>query len=80
MPVTRSRSMVARAAQQKAVRAFQAKHKLDRSGVIDGATWDALDRYKPVSVTSTNKKGVTRATIARGGSRLTRTDQSVPAW
>jgi hypothetical protein len=70
---------------QKAVRAFQSKHKLTQSGVIDGATWDVLDRYAPISVTWTTKKRVTRATVARGaklaghasGAGLT---EPVPSW
>ncbi len=50
---------------QKAVRAFQTKHRIKASGVITGATWDALDRYAPVTVKWTTKKGVTQAVIAR---------------
>jgi hypothetical protein len=52
---------------QKAVKAFQAKHGLSPTGVVTGATWDALDRYTPVSVKWTRAKGVTKATIARKG-------------
>ena len=70
---------------QRAVRAFQTKHRIQASGIITGATWDALDRYTPVSVRWTQKKGVTKAVIARGGkvaghSRSGTLVEQVPAW
>jgi peptidoglycan hydrolase-like protein with peptidoglycan-binding domain len=70
---------------QKAVKAFQSQHKLTQTGVIDGATWDALDRYTPVSVTWTTKKRVTKATVARGAKVAahaagTGLVESVPSW
>jgi hypothetical protein len=70
---------------QKAVKALQGKHKLTQTGVIDGATWDVLDRYTPVSVTWTTKKRVTKATVARGAKVAGHTAgaglvESVPSW
>ncbi len=68
---------------QNAIKAFQAKHDLARTGVINGATWDALDRYTPVSVRWSRTKGVTKATIARGGKVAGHTGtlvEPVPSW
>jgi Putative peptidoglycan binding domain len=70
---------------QKAVKSLQGKHNLPQTGVIDGATWDVLDRYTPVSVTWTTKKRVTKATIARGAKLVAHSDgsgltESVPSW
>ncbi len=70
---------------QKAVKAFQTKHRIAATGLINGATWDALDRYTPVSVKWTQRKGVTRATIARAGKAQGHGSaapliESVPTW
>jgi hypothetical protein len=70
---------------QAAVESLQSRHGLTGNGVINGATWDVLDRYTPVSVTWTRRKGVARATIARGaklahgndGASLT---EPLPSW
>jgi hypothetical protein len=68
---------------QSAVKAFQRQRGLPATGVVDGATWDALDRYTPVTVDWTHKKGVTKATVARHG-KVAGAEQtlveSVPAW
>jgi hypothetical protein len=70
---------------QSAVRSFQNRHRLPSTGVIDGATWDALDRYAPVSVSWTRKKGATQAVIARSGKLAGRGGSTtlvepVPSW
>jgi len=53
---------------QRAVRAFQGKSRLPRSGVITAATWHVLDSYTPVTVHwRTVRKGGTKAVIARRG-------------
>ncbi len=73
------------ASTQRAVKAFQTKHRIAATGVINGPTWDALDRYSPVSVKWSQKKGVTKAVIARDGRAAGRGStepliERVPAW
>ena len=70
---------------KKAVKAFQTRHRLQATGIITGATWDALDRYTPVSVSWTQKKGVAKAVIARTSKLAGRSGpgplvERVPAW
>jgi Putative peptidoglycan binding domain len=63
---------------QSAVRSFQRKHRLDLTGIINGLTWDALDKVTPVNVRWTQHGKQTVAVIARSGS--TTLEESVPAW
>lgn len=68
---------------QAAVRAFQRKHRLQASGVVNGPTWDALVKVTPVSVRWTRSKNQTVAVIARSdvaGHPATTLVQPVPAW
>jgi len=69
---------------QSAVKAFQRKHRLTATGVINGLTWDALVRVTPVTVKWTRKKNQTVAVVARSarvaGRATTTLIQSVPAW
>ncbi|MDE3134091.1 MAG: peptidoglycan-binding protein [Acidobacteriota bacterium] len=70
---------------QAAVRAFQARHRLPASGVINGLTWDALLKVTPVNVRWTRKKNQLVAVVARranvaGGGERTTLIESVPAW
>jgi hypothetical protein len=70
---------------QSAVRAFQRKHRLPASGVINGLTWDALLKVTPVNVRWTRKKNQLVAVVARkanvaGGGDRTTLIESVPAW
>jgi hypothetical protein len=70
---------------QTAVRAFQRKHRLPASGVINGLTWDALLKVTPVNVRWTRKRNQLVAVVARkarlaGGAGQTTLIESVPAW
>jgi hypothetical protein len=70
---------------QAAVRAFQRRHGIAASGVINGPTWDALDRFEPVSVRWTRSGRRTVAVVARasrlaGGATPTTVIEAVPAW
>jgi hypothetical protein len=52
-----------------AVESFQAAHGLAPTGLIDGPTWSALLRYKPVSVhwaAHSNKHGIARTASVSG--------------
>ncbi|MDE3130515.1 MAG: peptidoglycan-binding protein, partial [Acidobacteriota bacterium] len=51
---------------QAAVRAFQRKHRLAATGVINGLTWDALVKVTPVTVRWTQRGRQTVAVVARG--------------
>ena len=48
-----------------AVRSFQASHRLPVTGQINGRTWDALLKYRAVSVTWSTRKKELYATVAR---------------
>jgi hypothetical protein len=70
---------------QSAVRAFQRKHNLVATGVVNGPTWYALAKVTPVSVRWTQKKNQTVAVIARKGRLASRGAgstlvESVPSW
>jgi hypothetical protein len=62
---------------QTAVRGFQRKHRLIATGVVNGLTWDALDKVTPVNVRWTQRGRRTVAVVARSGTTLV---ESVPAW
>ena len=62
---------------QSAVRSFQRRHGLSATGVVNGLTWDALDKITPVTVRWTTRGRQTVAVIARSGTTLV---ESVPAW
>jgi hypothetical protein len=62
---------------QSAVRSFQRRHKLSATGVVNGLTWDALDKLTPVTVRWTQRGRQTVAVVARSGTTLV---ESVPAW
>ena len=63
---------------QTAVRAFQRQHGIAATGIVNGPTWDALDKVNPVGVTWTRSGKHTVAVVARG--RRTTLVESVPAW
>ena len=70
---------------QSAVRAFQRKHRLAATGVINGLTWDALLKVTPVKVTWTRTKNQLVAVAARrtrlaGGGEPNTVLESVPSW
>lgn len=50
-----------------AVESFQYRHHLPVTGQINGRTWDALLKYKPVSVSWSRRGSDVYATIARAG-------------
>jgi peptidoglycan hydrolase-like protein with peptidoglycan-binding domain len=62
---------------QSAVRSFQHRHGLSVTGVVNGLTWDALDKVTPVNVRWTQRGRQTVAVAARSGTTLV---ESVPAW
>jgi peptidoglycan hydrolase-like protein with peptidoglycan-binding domain len=53
------------------VQQFQAEHQLAANGVIDTATWQALLRYPPASVTWVSHHGKTTAVASRATLVLT---------
>jgi hypothetical protein len=55
---------------QAAVTSFQTWHGLDPTGLVDAATWQALLRYAPVSVTWTSRGARASAASGRGSLRL----------
>ena len=70
---------------QGAVRAFQRRHELAATGVVNGLTWDALDKVTPVTVRWTRRANQTVAVVARkanlaGGVQQTTLIESVPSW
>lgn len=70
---------------QRAVLAFQRKQGLAATGVVDGPTWVALDRYTPATVRWTRKRGVTVAIVARKGRAIVHGGtetlvEQVPSW
>jgi peptidoglycan hydrolase-like protein with peptidoglycan-binding domain len=70
---------------ESAVRSFQRRHNLAATGVVNGLTWDALDKITPVTVRWTTRGRQTVAVIARqsrvaGGAEQTTLVESVPAW
>jgi peptidoglycan hydrolase-like protein with peptidoglycan-binding domain len=70
---------------RSAVRSFQRRHRLAATGVVNGLTWDALDRVTPVNVRWTRSGGRTVAVPARssrlaGSATATTVIASVPAW
>jgi hypothetical protein len=69
---------------QRAVRAFQRRHRLAATGVVNGLTWDALVRVKPVTVRWTHQKNQVVAVVARtgriSGRAATTLVEAVPAW
>ena len=50
---------------QRAVRAFQRRHHLGSSGVVNGRTWDALLQVRPVSVRWRRRRRQTVAVLKR---------------
>jgi peptidoglycan hydrolase-like protein with peptidoglycan-binding domain len=62
---------------QSAVRSFQRRHGLSATGVVNGLTWDALDKVTPVNVRWTQRGRQAVAVVARSGTTLV---ASVPAW
>ncbi len=71
-------------ATQSAVRSFQRRHNLAATGVINGLTWDWLDRTAPVGVAWTRRGTQTVGTVARRGRVTGRGGvtlvESTPAW
>ena len=68
---------------QAAVRAFQRRHSLAATGVVNGLTWDVLDRIPPVSVRWTHRRNQVVAVITRAGRLAAATTtlvESVPSW
>jgi hypothetical protein len=71
---------------QAAVRAFQRRHRLAATGVVNGLTWIALDRVRPVDVRWLQHRNQVTAVITRAG-RLTGRDigsstlvEPMPPW
>ncbi len=62
---------------EAAVKAFQRKHRLAASGVVNGLTWDALLKVTPVNVRWTQRGKQTVAVVARSSNTLI---ESAPAW
>jgi hypothetical protein len=58
-------------ATQRAVRAFQRRHGLPATGIVNGPTWDLLDRVAPVAIRWVSRGRRTVGVVARSG-RLTR--------
>ncbi|HUE25258.1 MAG TPA: peptidoglycan-binding domain-containing protein [Solirubrobacteraceae bacterium] len=56
---------------QTAVEQFQAAHGLPVTGMVDPATWQALLRYQPVTVTWVTKRHKTVAVAGRAGGPIT---------
>jgi hypothetical protein len=70
---------------QAAVRAFQRRQGLAATGVVNGQTWDALDRVTPVTVRWTRRGRRTVAVVARssrlaGAAGRATLIESMPAW
>jgi hypothetical protein len=70
---------------QSAVRTFQRRHKIAATGVVNGVTWDALDKITPATVRWTRRGTRTVAVVARGsrlagGTERTTLIEPVPAW
>jgi hypothetical protein len=70
---------------QSAVRTFQRRHGIAPTGIVNGATWDALDKITPVTVKWTQHGRQTVAVLARssrlaGATAGTTLIESEPAW
>jgi hypothetical protein len=70
---------------QAAVRAYQRRKGLAATGIVNGLTWDALDKVTPVTVRWKRRGRQTVAVVARstrlaGGFEQTTLTESVPAW
>jgi hypothetical protein len=61
-----------------AVRNFQRRHKLTANGIVNGLTWDALDKITPVNVRWTQRGRQTVAVIARDGANTL--VEPEPSW
>jgi peptidoglycan hydrolase-like protein with peptidoglycan-binding domain len=70
---------------QSAVKSFQRRHELAVTGIVNGLTWDALDKITPVTVRWTSRRNQSVAVIARkgklaGAAQQTTLTESVPSW
>jgi hypothetical protein len=71
---------------KRAVQAFQRRHQLAASGVVNGPTWDALLQVRPVSVRWSRRRRQTIAVLRRGARTLGHAsaaatlDAPLPRW